>query len=847
MTRPYTNVVRTISETPWAVLPGMLLIVRHVVAEHQARQLPDEDELAARFEAERAQAAEARARADGLSGAGIAVLPLYGVMTPRADLMTEMSGGTSMEAFRGWVRTAAADKSIGAIVLDVDSPGGMVGGVPEAAAELRAAREKKPVLAVVNTLAASAAYWLAAQARELAVAPSAELGSIGVFTAHQDLSGMAEDKGVKMTLISAGKYKTEGNPFEPLSPEAEAAIQAKVDAYYEMFAAEVALGRGTTTERVKGPAYGEGRLMLAGPAVKSKAADYVATLEETVVRAAGRIRSGGSRAQSFAFAGGDRLLEAVARGFDLPTSVLHAFSTPSAGGSPNASGSWTVTVGSDELDPAYTAIATADRPARPTPDLKETEMDEPQETTEPQTAVAVAEPRQVDPARDELFKAVHDLTEAVHASNEGRGDRESVDRLTDEVMDLRKRLDESQARTGYQPEDQVAERFPDGDAIARTWEMPVKRASVTLHRPEEDVADFRTKADNLILLSAMMKKDPRELKYYGEEYLPALAAIDTQTTAEGKEFVPTILSADLIPRVELALRVVGLFRAIDMPSNPFEIPGFAVTRVRGGKAVENTADTGQTPFKKVTPGTRKIQLNASKFAAEVLVSKEEEEDSLIPILAFLTDEITSQLSFDMEDSVVNGDAQGAHMDSDVTATDDPRRIWDGFRNLVPAAAKTDGSAAIVDSVKLRAQRKKMGKYGVDSSQLVHVLSIAGYVNLLSDVNTLTLEKYGPQAVILNGELARVDGIPIVVSQFVRDDLNATGVYDGTTTTKTIAITVNTNCWLVGNRRALTVQTLRELYAEYDQDAIAVSMRKAFVPAYPVATEPIVALTYNLNN
>ena len=132
--------------------------------------------------------------------------------------------------------------------MNVDSPGGLIDLVPETAALIRTVRETKPVIAVANTYAASAAYWLASQASDLVVTPSGEVGSIGVYMPHLDVSGWEEQQGVKTTLISAGKYKTERSPFEPLSDEAAAAMQDTVDKYYGMFTYGVAVGRGTSAE-----------------------------------------------------------------------------------------------------------------------------------------------------------------------------------------------------------------------------------------------------------------------------------------------------------------------------------------------------------------------------------------------------------------------------------------------------------------------------------------------------------------------------------------------------------------------------------------------------------------------
>jgi ClpP class serine protease len=112
---------------------------------------------------------------------------------------------------------------------------------------------------------------------------------------HDDISAMQEQLGIKTTLISAGRFKTELNPWEPLSEEAKAAAQEKVDEIYAMFVADVAAGRGTS-ERLVRDGYGQGRMLLADDAVAAGMADRVATLEETVMRLARGNRDGGASA-----------------------------------------------------------------------------------------------------------------------------------------------------------------------------------------------------------------------------------------------------------------------------------------------------------------------------------------------------------------------------------------------------------------------------------------------------------------------------------------------------------------------------------------------------------------------
>ena len=109
----------------------------------------------------------------------VAVLNLTGVITPKPSFMQMLFGGTAMTEFATEIQAAADDRKVSAIVMNVDSPGGRIDLVPETAALIRTVRETKPVIAVANTYAASAAYWLASQASDLVVTPSGEVGSIG--------------------------------------------------------------------------------------------------------------------------------------------------------------------------------------------------------------------------------------------------------------------------------------------------------------------------------------------------------------------------------------------------------------------------------------------------------------------------------------------------------------------------------------------------------------------------------------------------------------------------------------------------------------------------------------------
>lgn len=285
------RVLRAFAATPWFIEPRK--------AEQLAAMLEFRASNGPRPEPYRAQVAEPPAPAAATGQ--IAVLRLRGVIAPRlsGSLDDVSDPPASMEAFGQAFDRAAGDPNIAAIVIDVDSPGGAVDLVPETAARIRAARrESRPIVAVANTLAASAAYWIASAADELVVTPSGEVGSIGVYMLHQDISAMLEAEGVRMTFLREGPRKVEGNPFEPLSEEARGALQTNVRHYYDMFVKDVARHRSVPQAVVRadpekgGRHFGGGRSYPAAMAVDLGLADRVATFEETVARLQGGGRRG---------------------------------------------------------------------------------------------------------------------------------------------------------------------------------------------------------------------------------------------------------------------------------------------------------------------------------------------------------------------------------------------------------------------------------------------------------------------------------------------------------------------------------------------------------------------------
>lgn len=268
--------------TPWALMPERLNALTAVVG-RWARHQPAGEDVLAQVLTDREARQMKRQTAQSAGGDGIAVLPLYGIVTQRGNLVDDVSGPgtTSTQMFGAALRQALADDSVGQILIDIDSPGGSVYGVAELADQIQLARASKPVVAIANSLAASAAYWIGCAAGEFYVTPGGEVGSIGVWQAHFDTSQALAAEGVTPTLISAGKYKVEGNPYEPLNEEARGFMQSRVDDYYGAFTRAVAKGRGVPIADVR-EGMGQGRVLGADAAVAQKMADGISTFDEVV-------------------------------------------------------------------------------------------------------------------------------------------------------------------------------------------------------------------------------------------------------------------------------------------------------------------------------------------------------------------------------------------------------------------------------------------------------------------------------------------------------------------------------------------------------------------------------------
>lgn len=265
--------------SPWAILPDRLMEMQQIYATHLKGDKIDLEAVEARLGRPLANEQQDYRLEPG----GIAVLPVSGVIANKANLFTKVSGGASAQLLTQQVSSMRADPRVRGAVLDFDTPGGSVFGIPALAAEIRALADEKPTVSVSTGMMASAGYWTGSAANAVYLSGETDyMGSIGVVATH---SYNPKANGGQVTEITAGRYKRMASDSAPLTKEGRAYIQQQVDEIYRAFVEAVAQNRradvSTVLERMA-----DGRIFVGRQAVDAGLADGIATVETLVERMA---------------------------------------------------------------------------------------------------------------------------------------------------------------------------------------------------------------------------------------------------------------------------------------------------------------------------------------------------------------------------------------------------------------------------------------------------------------------------------------------------------------------------------------------------------------------------------
>lgn len=480
----------------------------------------------------------------------------------------------------------------------------------------------------------------------------------------------------------------------------------------------------------------------------------------------------------------------------------------------------------------------------------------------------------VQKSHDALAKVVSEVKQALASSGKTQSE---IAVLIDNVKgDFKKALEER--------DNQISElRKRHTQPVAMSY-APERLKSIMSLEPLQIKATFGSHADNLQQLQlkmdeinwldqykwgqSMMKGGDYHSRPRAErlkslsvwpEYDSLLKSMYTTSAGYGQEWINPGWSGRLLELVRYGQRLGTLFEQVPMVNKTLTIPTEGADTY-AELAPEAAAVPSALMQREQNIATGNITLTAQKFRGRYFISGEETEDAIIALLPHAQGKMSRSVARAIDSAIMNGNYSGtdANLDSGttMTVTYDRRLAWYGirylwFRTLNSGTAGTYGGVdgATFGMDKLGLVRASMGKYGVNQGQLVWIFSLAGYLRRLLNKDEMgeiyTLDKYGPGAINLTGEVMKIHQVPVIVTEEIADNMNASGIYDGTTTDRTAGYLVRRDMFSQGNRRDVEILTERDVY-NYGYDVIAYA-RHAFAPHATIAsTNVFIGSIYNVD-
>lgn len=320
----------------------------------------------------------------------------------------------------------------------------------------------------------------------------------------------------------------------------------------------------------------------------------------------------------------------------------------------------------------------------------------------------------------------------------------------------------------------------------------------------------------------------RQLESLRKSVIYGHKTLVTGTATSGAELIATDLSSELLNRMYLESGVASEFIAseIDMPTPSFQLP-IRTTRPTFYKGSENP---GSNPTES-SPGTGNVTLTAQKLIGRTNFSYEAEEDAIIPVLGMVTENLASAAADALEDAIINGDTTATHQDSDTNAiTGAAAKLFKGIRKYALAGSLDRSlSTGGISDTNILTLKKDMGRWGIRPNEILILCGVKGYADFIGLAETLTADLTGNAATarLLTGVAPTLFGSRIVVSSRVREDLNASGVYDGSTITKGSIYIVHRPSWIMGVRKGFTVEIDRDVQQQVN--IVVASFRRDFKP------------------
>jgi len=375
---------------------------------------------------------------------------------------------------------------------------------------------------------------------------------------------------------------------------------------------------------------------------------------------------------------------------------------------------------------------------------------------------------------------------------------------------------------------------PANETVARFHELSTKLTLLRTIMRRYDPDWEPSRAQNNVARAWFREYQAIQKSTFTDSFLER--AFDTQSTNDGPDWIPSFMSADLIRYIEVRGGLIPLLRSVAMPGKVYDLP-FTSTAGIGHVFSERTASPSAaynyTTRELYTNGSGPIdnnRLDAITIRAFIVASQQVIEDSIIPMIDFMATDTADAIRRAIEDAIINGDGTTTHFDTlpSISYTPDGaggvhnRTAWDGFRlNIntnganarVALAATSYGSLAPFANV-----LAKMGRYAAEGpGNLAWVASPLAYFKLLALPEFATVEKIGARATVVTGQVGSILGSPLVLSEFVRQDLDANGVASTTTNNTTEIIVFHRPSWWIGNYRGISTEP--ERLPGWDQNVI----------------------------
>jgi hypothetical protein len=386
-----------------------------------------------------------------------------------------------------------------------------------------------------------------------------------------------------------------------------------------------------------------------------------------------------------------------------------------------------------------------------------------------------------------------------------------------------------------------ADDAPQADIMIHKMKVDMKATDLNSLK----IRKFQEDCDMLILVAKMLDRPVQSLQGFGrfQKFLDESELRKSINESTASSWVPREMSANFFNRIQLALKVAPAFTEIEMPRSPFEIP-----RKNAFSSATLKTETTNATESSVTAG--KMTLTASTIVDNLQVSYELDEDVTFAIAPQIRDDATNGIARGIDNACINGDTTATHMDSDITVATDVRKAFKGLRKLALANSYSSSLSTFTAETVLGMKASMGSPYGADPSQLIWIGGVLDQVKLLnlkdSSGNRLYLEFGTPgamESIVVPGAIGKLAGSEFIISEFVREDLGASGVYNGSTTTRSTLLLVRKDCFVRGVVRKVMVETFRDIVAQVNK--IVVSTRMDFQPKYDITTNALAWIGTNV--